>query len=211
MFTDVVLALSNLAFFLPFVRSIRKHRWTRAAVYFLLVFVSGFYHACYSSMNLCFVTHAVHQHLDFFLSELLIPLTGLYFIDWTPRFAFIERWIIIVVSFVIFLVRSNPMIDENTFQYALIGSSVSIVLFAALLGTVKYKIHNAILGLLFTIAAFVFFIQSQHYPLEYWVLHSLWHIFAAIGQFIILDIWEAAPRLANMDTQMIYIKPIISV
>ena len=208
MYTDVFLSLSNIFFLVPFIRATYKHRWTRSAVYFLLVFVSGFYHACYSAMDLCLVTHAVHHELDFFLSLLLIPLTGLYFIDFGTRFAFLERWIIIVISFLIFLIQSDPMLDINIVQYALVGFSGVLIIVGLILYGKQYDWGSITIGLIFTLAAFMFFILSQENPSDYWILHGLWHILAAFGQYYLLDIRKAAPRYAAMDSQ---IKPIMMI
>ena len=208
MYTDAFLYLSNIFFLVPFIKAVHKHRWTRSAVYFLLVFVSGFYHACYSAMDLCLVTHAVHHELDFFLSLMLIPLTGLYFIDFGTRFAFLERYIIIGISFATFLIQSDPTLDINIVQYALVGFSGVLIIIGLILYGRQYDWSSITLGLLLTVTAFAFFIMSQQHPSEYWILHGLWHIFAAFGQYFLLDIRKAAPRYAAMDSQ---IKPIIMI
>lgn len=208
MYTDVLLALSNLFFLLPFFQAIYKHRWTRAIIFFLLVFVSGFYHACYSEMDLCFVSHAIHHHLDFFFSNMLIPLTGLYFINFGKYFAFLERWLIVLTGFAIFLVVVDPNVSQEVLQYTLLGITTLLVLIGCILNWKEFEASYVATGLLFTLIAFVFFVLSQQRHDEYWLLHGFWHVFAAIGQYYILGIRKAAPRYAAMDSR---ITPIISI
>lgn len=202
MYTDVLLALSNLFFLFPFVRATLKHRWTRAMIYLFLVFISGFYHACYSEMNLCFVAHSIHQRLDFFFSYLLIPLTGLYFIDFTGGFAFLERWIIMLTALMLFLLIVDPTVDQTTLQYWLLSVSTSLILLGIVLNWRVYQPDAVAIGLLATLIAFAFFVLSESNHSKYWIYHGLWHMFAALGQFFILDMRKAASPYAAMDASI---------
>ena len=209
---SLALSLSNLAFFLPFVEAIRKWRWTRAYIYFLLVFASGLYHLCFASAldAVCLFDHNTHQQLDFFLSYLLIPLSALYFVDFTQKWSFLERWLIMTFALVIFLIHPTT----QHIEYILLGVSLFIVFFYWIVYFLKnnhfppYQWGYVFGGLLFVLGSFAFFIWQDH--IGYDVSHTIWHLLAAIGQFLILRIrkTDERARYSVLDTRILLARPI---
>lgn len=186
----VFLSLSNLSFLLPFAEAIRREKWTLAFIYVVLVFASGIYHLCYSTVAWCIFDHATHQNLDFFLSYLLIPLSALYFIDFspTPKGVFVQRWLMLSFALAIYLLLSQRgSIPAGTIEYALVGSSVLIVLlYWGLCGLRGFQWGYVALSLFLILGSFVFFIWPD--ILGYDASHSIWHVMAALGQFFLLQI-----------------------
>lgn len=207
---SLALSLSNLAFLIPFVEAIRKYRWTRAFIYFLLVFASGLYHVCFASSAMCIFNHDTHQQLDFFLSYLLIPLSALYFVDFTLEWAFLERWLILTFALVIFLV--HPITQH--IEYILLGVSLFIVFFYWIVYFLKnnhfppYQWGYVCGSILFVLGSFVFFIWQDY--IGYDVSHTIWHILAAFGQFFILRIRKTDKRAhySALDTRILLARPI---
>lgn len=205
----VFLSLTNVFFLVPFVEAIYKYRWTRAFVYLVLVFASGIYHACFSSMSLCLFDHGTHQDLDFFLSYLLVPLSALYFVDFTLKWAFVERWLILSFSLAIFITHTQvPFSEQTTVQYILVGVSLFIVLVYWVAYYEReghlppYNWGYVVLSILFVLGSFVFFIWPS--ILGYDASHSIWHTLAAFGQLFILRIRKTNPkaRYAALDANI---------
>lgn len=187
----LVLALSNLVFFLPFAEAVRRYRWTRAFVYLLTVFASGFYHACFAMLHVCLLDPTSHQHLDFFLSYLLVPLTALYFIDFTPKWSFVERWLILAFGVVIFVLRTQYSgHDQMIALYGITGVLVGAVVMYVGAQYERYRRvppfrwRYLLGGLVCVIVSFVFFFWPEW--LGYTASHSIWHVLAALGQYLIL-------------------------
>ena len=180
-------------------------------MYVALVFVSGIYHACYSIMAVCLVDHTTHRQLDFFLSYLLVPLSALYFVDFTLKWAFVERWLIFSFALAIFITSTQvPHSGQQTVQYVLVGVSLGIVLLYWAIYYMRekklppYNWGYVLLSLVFVLGSFAFFIWQE--DIGYEVAHSLWHVLAAFGQLFILRIRKTDPkaRYAALDTQMAY-------
>lgn len=206
----IALSLTNLFFLVSAAEAVSKHRWTRAFIYFLLTFVSGLYHACYSEMQLCFLSPGTHQDFDFFLSYLLIPLSALYFIQFTPKWAFVERWLIMSFAFIIVVLRIKlPWEDHMIIEFSIAGTSIGMVILY-LCGYVAqyrklppYNWNYVGLSVVLILVSFVFFIWQDTFG--YAVSHSLWHVLAAFGQVALLRTRKAAPRNADMDSMMHYV------
>ena len=86
--------ISNLAFIPPAIRAAYHGHYTRSAIYALIPFTSGSYHACDAYASACLFSFSFHRQLDFFFAELIIPLSALFLVfwgDWAP----VERFLII--------------------------------------------------------------------------------------------------------------------
>ena len=123
---DIVILLSNLFFFIPFVGAIRQKRWTRAWIFFWMIWISFTYHLC-KSFGVCLFTSNQHSHLDFFFAQLLIILTALYFVAFSRRYPWVERGLIILgaIAVVILQITLN---SDLIVQASLVGASVFFVL-----------------------------------------------------------------------------------
>jgi hypothetical protein len=138
----------------------------------------------------------------------LIILSGLAFIQFSPQYAFIERWIIILGALVIYLVPQSTW-TEVIYIGVAFGLALVYALGYRIVSTSgkfpPYKWSNVGWGLGFTAFAVLFFVLSNVIDTNtYWLWHSLWHTCAAIGQFFILQIWplDEKAKWAAMDSQI---------
>lgn len=123
---EVLMIITNAFFFIPSVKAATLHRWTRAALYFFMIFASSFYHACNSFMDQCVLPADVGRKTDFFFAQLLIPVTALYIVKFPLRFAFIERWLILGFAVALYLVEiyfNEPL----WMQIVVVGISVLVI------------------------------------------------------------------------------------
>lgn len=214
---DIWLILSNLPFLLPAVKSAQLHRFTRAAVYFLMMLASGFYHTCNSFASACVFEAQTHRKIDFFFAQLIIPVTALYIVKFAPRWHFLERWLIILFAVVIFVVE---LVTEEPFVIQLIVGLISVGMIAiywTYFGYRKYQFEKKrgfthpsfgipnydwepfSMGICLSVLACSLFATQKEWHIGYWAIHSVWHTLAAFGQYYILCIRDAAPRFAALD------------
>lgn len=189
---DVLLILSNLAFLIPFSRAVYYRRWTRAAIYFIIVFASGLYHCCDSYSNLCIFEFSTHHNLDFFFAELIIPLSALYLIYFTPGYFWIERWLIILFAIGIFVIQIT--LPGELYVQAIVSG---IALFILVVYWIYFYNHykrfpyynwiDFLLFLSFTALSISLFSVQNIWHEGYWAVHSIWHISAAVGQTYLLS------------------------
>ena len=188
-------------------------RYTRAAIYFLMIFASALYHACNSFSSLCLFSADTHKMIDFFFAQLIIPVTALYVIKFPLRWSFIERWLVVgsaILIFVLIITIGTSFIVQMVLA---IGSFVFIALYWVGFALWHYEKYgkgripryewNAFFwGIALTLLAVsLFATQSQWVP-GYWAVHSLWHTAAAIGQYFVLCIRPKAPRFATLDKRI---------
>lgn len=202
------LTFTNLAFILPFVEAVKRHHYTYAFVYIATVFASGFYHACWASYMVCWLSPTNHQHLDFFLSYLLIPMTLLYLIDWSPKWAFIHRWLILSFALAIFILRVQvPSSEHVAVELGLAGTAFGmLLLYWVAVGLPHYDWRYLSGAFLLTAISLAFFTWQE--DIGYTVSHSIWHVSAALAQFLLLRSRAPAPRYAAMDSRIPIAVPI---
>lgn len=212
---DVLLIISNAAFFAPAIKAHFLHRNTRAVIYTFMVFASSFYHACNSYLGLCLFPPNVQRKVDFFFAQWLIPLTALYVIKFSPEWYFLERWLIFLFGLAIFVVE---VFYSEPFALQLIIAGISLLLI------VGYWICFAIakadagekpriptydwgyfaMGIALTALACVLFTVQNSWHLGYPYVHSIWHITASQGQYFILCIRDGADAYANLDKDIVF-------
>ena len=201
---DILLVLSNLVFFIPAIRAVNYHRWTRAAIYFFIVFISGAYHTCRSYSGLCIFSFKLHYDMDLFFAQLTIPLAVLYLIDFPIWYQWIERWLIMAFAFVVFVLQVCTG-GALVVQMALIGISFALVFFYWVLykdKTIKYDWVMLERGIVLTVMSTSLFTVQDRYMQGFWAVHSIWHVLAAFGQYYILAIKPGAPIYAAVDRKM---------
>lgn len=218
---DVLLIVSNVFFLIPSVKSVMLHRYTRAAVYFLMMVASAFYHTCNSFPSACVFEAQTHKKIDFFFAQLIIPVTALYIIKFSPAYAFLERWLIILFAVVIFVIE---VVADEAFIVQMVVGLVSVLMIAVYwiyFGIHKYRNEKYVLhsphprfaipnynwmdfslGIGLSALACSLFATQKQWHLGYWAIHSVWHTLAAFGQYFILCIRDEAPRYAAMDKQI---------
>lgn len=188
---DVLTIISNVAFLLPACEAAYKGKWTRFSIYILIVVASSMYHTCNSYPGSCALPSETLRHLDFFFAQLLIPLTALYVIHFSARWAFLERIFIVAFAFGIFLVQ---MLIGESIYIQMIVASISFAIIVAYwtgYGIVYARLpyYNwdwLIMGLGFTAVACSLFVTQLQYHLLYAYTHSCWHTIAALGQYYLL-------------------------
>lgn len=204
---DVFLVLSNLIFFVPAIRAVRMYRWTRAPIYFLIVFASGSYHTCRSYSSLCIFPSQIHHNLDFFFAELIIPLSALYLIYFPVFYQWIERWFIILFAILIFVLQ---IYTDGAIMVQLVIVAVSFVLVSSYwiwYYSVNGRLprYNWIMlsrGITVTILSVALFTVQGRYMQGYWAIHSIWHILGALGQDYVLRAKPAASPFAAVDRRI---------
>jgi hypothetical protein len=154
------------------------------------------------------VVVSIHHHLDFFFSQLLIVLTALYFIDF-GSWSFLERILIIFGALGIFFIEALTPTQLLT-QALISGASLLLICIYVFLyhparhGRVPdYHWPNVTWGIIFiALGCLCFALINQTSDGNYWWLHSMWHIFAGIGQFFILRIRDPVPAAAAIDSKV---------
>jgi len=201
---DVLTILSNLAFIIPTIGAAKQRRWTRAFVYFLMIWASFTYHLC-DSFDACLFTFNEHHFIDFFFAQFLIFLSGLYFVEYSPKYPYAERFLIIT-SAIIVVILEITLGGELIVQGAIVG----VVLFGILVywiirGSVpKYNMKYLALGVTLTSLSVTLYVYQNILPQSYWSIHSLWHLGGSLGQYYLLFIKRAAPRYMAADSRIRY-------
>ena len=209
----VLLGASNAVVLIPSCASIYLHRWTRAALYFFMIFASSFYHACNSWPGHCVFEATTSRKIDFFFAQLLIPVTALYIIKFPVKYAFIERWLIMAFALGLFVVE---VFSNEPFIVQLIVAFISLALVFAYWIVFAIQSRRAggearlptydwrafLMGIAMTSLACGLFVTQKRWHLGYPWVHTIWHTLAALGQYYILCIRNEAPRNAVMDARI---------
>ena len=217
----VFLVLSNLAFLLPAVKSVQLHRWTRAFIYVLMIIASSMYHACNSFANACVFDPNTSRKLDFFFAQWIVVYTALYLIKFPPKWAFIERWLIIAFGVGIFV--AEVFTDE---PFLLQGIIAALAAFMIIVYWIVFAVEEqrcfvelgkgkgarlprydwSVLaqGFIITGLACTLFATQKRSHILYPYVHMIWHILAALAQYWILCCRDAAPRNAAIDGPLIW-------
>jgi hypothetical protein len=211
---NVLLVYSNLAFLIPALQAVKLNRWTMAAVYVLMILASSFYHACTNWTGSCVLQASTLCKTDFFFAQLLIIMTALYIIQFTPHWAFLERWLIIAAAAALYVVEVT-MNEPFAAQIIIAGIAFALIV-AYWIGYActarsrpghrsfpPYDWEAFALGVGLTALACVLFATQIAWHLGYPWVHETWHTLAALGQFWILCTRKAAPRDAAMDARVV--------
>lgn len=206
---DTWLVLSNLAFLIPAKRVWEYARYTRAPLYFLIVFFSGSYHTCRSYGNLCIFSFKMHQMLDFFFAELTIPLSALYLIWFPLRYQWVERLLIIAFAILIFVLQ---VYTDGDLVVQLVIVAISFTLVLAYWIYMRYFTRRAALppysvvyferGIALTALSVGLFGTQGRFMEGYWAIHSVWHVLGALGQDYIIRTRPPADPLASVDARI---------
>jgi len=197
---NVLMVITNAFFIIPSIKSVTLHRWTRAALYFFMIFASSFYHSYATGVS-------ISRKTDFFFAQLLIPVTALYLVQWDKRVYFVERWLIMAFAVALFLVE--VFLNEPLWmQLVVAGVSVAVVLVywvahVARHGRLpRYDWDNLALGFALSALACTLFVTQTEWHAGRAYVHSLWHTLAALGQYFILCSRDAGERYASLDAPL---------
>ena len=195
---DLLPVLSNLMLLFPMIRAIQLQRWTRAALYFLVVCASSLFHACIAYYTVCVFPYTTQHHLDFFFAFLQVPLSALYLVDFAPHVRWLERWLIILCGVGIFSLQSLG-VSFMYIQGIVVGSSFFGLVFYWIcfphVWKTFYKLDALTTGILLTLLSCILFASQAQYLGMYWALHSAWHMLGASGQYYLLGKYFNPPPL----------------
>lgn len=222
MSADVLTIISNFVFLVPMVEAFRRHRWTRAMIYASIIVFSSMYHACNSYRDRCVFDANFHRQLDFFFAQFVIPATALYIICFPHGWEFLERILLILFVVAIVLVQAT-MGEVFVAQLGITAVAFGFIVLYWVGYAIWKWMNKKKLGVsdndgdnkyrylpdyhwepfawgiaLTGVASALFATELQNHNL-YWAVHACWHSLAAMGQYFILQIKQAAPRYANMD------------
>lgn len=187
-FWEISLITTNASFLLPATKSKQLEHVTRAMLFVLMMISSAIHHTCCSfPMSGCLLPAALARKLDFFFAQLLIPVTALYLVIFPAQYAYIERWLIMSFAFVLFFVEAlynEPFI----IQVIIAGASLSIIVIYWVGWGIpaEYNWKYLSLGMALTGLACTLFSTQKNWHEGYGLVHSMWHVVAALGQYFIL-------------------------
>lgn len=196
------LVYSNLVFLLPAIRAASRGLMTRFVFNALVPFTSGGYHACRTGTTCIFgLPYPVFHATDFVVAQMAIPLSALYLVHW-GAYAWLER--IFILGFLTGMILAVVQGASSFLAQGIIaGISIGIVLvyWAGYAITSywdkgrpafpRYDWGALLAGISYTGIAIGLFQLQNRLPMEwYWIIHSAWHIMAALGQWFILAVKE---------------------
>jgi hypothetical protein len=185
---DVATVVSNVAFLLPAaIAYFERHRPVRALIYVLMMFASGMYHMC-DSFDACIFAFSFHHHLDFFFAQFLIVMSGLYVIEFDRDHRYLEYWLLILGGLAIVVLQAALpgvlLVQAGIVLLVFIG----IVVFWLVRGVPPYSWDMLLIGVSLTAVSVVLFGFQNALFRDYWIIHSTWHVTAALGQAYLLRI-----------------------
>lgn len=219
-----LLVATNAAFILPAIKAAMLHRYTRAVLYFFMIFASSFHHACIGGIN-CVTPADIARKTDFFFAQLLIPVTSLYLIEFPLKYAWLERWLIwgfMAALYFVEVFTNEPMLVQTI----VVGVSVFLLIgYWILHGSYEarqyqklhgrrpenpckgcrfpnYSWYSLSLGIWLSMLAMGLFGTQGSWPGGYDWIHSLWHVLAALGQYWILSSRPQGEANAALDARI---------
>ena len=193
--------VSNLFLLIPFAGAWWFRLWTRSWIFFWMTLSSFTYHLC-DSFGACIFSFSVHHHLDFFFAQLLIALTALYLIVFSPKYPWLERGLIIFGAIVIIILQVT--LDAELYvQAAIVGAAfVGIIIYWVAEGVPQYRWDAFLLGFSLIAGSVLLYTSQNLLPSAYWGIHSLWHTAAALGQYFFLFIKPRGRKYAALDAKI---------
>lgn len=186
-----LLVLTNLILWIAIVYDVWKAHFTEATVIFLLFLASTLYHMCqggwwcasslwegqatdhvfvYATIAWIFLTFWVlTPDIRFSLFLVIIFLTILFISEATDSFVFLAFFIWFFVLFALFRVVG---VGEPIRRY-----DIALIVVAGLLVGAGFALH---------------LVGDSADSSQYWWAHSLWHVFAMLGIFVVILIRDGA-------------------
>ena len=203
---DIYTILSNFVFFLPSIRAFHLKRYVRSIIYFIMAWASALYHMCIA-FDVCLFDFQFHHYLDFFFAQFIIVMAASYLIAFESHYEFLEYWLFLVGGIAIVVLQqlfpANLIIQAGivAFMFVLV---VGYWLIYGCLGRLpKYRWSMFTTGLALTAGSITLFIFQDSWYQEYWLIHSIWHIAAALGQDFLLRMRLPAPRYVTAASRVI--------
>lgn len=212
----LLLVGSNFLFIPAIWRALQFRQYLRAFVFTGSMLSSSFYHLCKPENGICVLPYHALGNFDFLFAIMQIVVTALWLVPFDPIYLdpasgkyvgrgvagarlvrrslrHVEDLIILSYGFVIAVLLS---LGYNSYiAFAVVGGSVAmIVLTAILYNYLRYGIRPqfdwldlAIALALLTSGSSLFIVQEFLVHDVYWVIHSLWHSLASVGQLYLLE------------------------
>lgn len=210
------LVASNLAFIPVIWRSLQFRQYIRAVIFTGNLLSSSTYHLCKPVNGVCLLPYYALGNFDFFFAILnpvvvalyLIPFDAIYKDPVTGKYVgrgvkgavlvrhslrHIEQMMLLGYGFLIAILLA---LGFNSFvAFGVVGGSVSVIVLAAVL--YNYSVYEirphfdwpdlVIALVLLATGSTLFIVQEFMSPQLYWIVHSIWHVLAAVGQLYLLD------------------------
>lgn len=199
--TEIPPVYSNLFLLIPAVTASYLNHRLRSLIYVFMCGFSALYHLC-DSFDICLFSFEFHHNLDFFFAEYLIILGGLYLVEFTTKTQYIEYLLIFSGALVIVILQytfsGELAVEAGIVTVVFIGIIIYWVIYKYKHGRLpEYNWSNLTLGLALTAGSIMLFSVQNSWHEGYWIVHSLWHTSAALGQHYILLCKKKAPLIQS--------------
>ena len=202
---DIFTVLSNLVFFLPAYEAFRLRRRFRALIYFFMCWASAFYHMCLA-FDVCLFSFHFHHYLDFFFAQFLIIVAGSYLITFNDKYRYLEYWVLgigaVGVALLEVVLPGDLLIQTGIVAFVFIGLVIYWIAAAITKKLPKYQWDMFLIGISLTAGSITLFVFQNSWYQSYWLIHSVWHIAAAFGQYYLIRIKDNAPYLIPAATRI---------
>ena len=188
---DIFSILSNVIFFLPAYEAYKRNRKLRALIYFFMAWASGLYHTCLG-FDVCLFTYEFHHYLDFFFAQFLIIVAGSYLIIYNNKYRYLDYWILAIGALGIVILQvtleGSLLIQAGIVSFVFVGLVFYWMSTAAIHSLPKYEWDMFLLGLSLTGGSITLFVFQNSWYQAYWLIHSVWHIAAGLGQYYLVKL-----------------------
>lgn len=187
----VFLVGSNIFFLLPSLKAYGREMLFEGTVFLVMGIVSAIYHIVDTIPNVNIIfSYSTLQFDDFYLAFNLIPVATLMIMFSTdkdePHESRVRNFKIKSVLWMILGVVSVTLVKQNVNIYQMVFALGGLCLIVGAISFIFWRnsiyldIADFIAMWIFIISgAFCFFFDED----DYWILHSCWHVCAAIGMF----------------------------
>lgn len=196
--TDVFSVLSNAVFFLPSYAAFKENYKLTSLIYFFMAWASAFYHNCLS-FDACLFAFEFHFNLDFFFAQFLIIVAASLLIKYEPAYRYLEYWFLATGALGVVLLQitfnGNFAIQAGLVSFIFILLVVYWVVSARYKKTPKYEWDMFLQGISLTGGSITLFVFQNTWYQKYWLIHSIWHIAAALGQYYLVKLKRASDTI----------------
>jgi hypothetical protein len=140
----------------------------------------------------CLFEFAFHHHLDFFFAQFIIVVAGSYLVvfDDNPSYRYLEYWLLTLGALgIVFLQVAFPsdlLVQAGIVGLVFVGIVVYWIVRAVQHKLPRYQWDMFLTGLALTAGSITLFIFQNSWYQMYWLIHSVWHVAAALGQYYLL-------------------------
>lgn len=190
----IFLMLSNLIFLMPSFFAYRRKLGYEGTVYLVMAIISTFYH--YVDTGYTLLHYGTWHILDFYNASMMISRTGLMVFyntdqEQTPE-GYKRNTMIKQICHVLIDNIGLLLVLENVSMGILVTVLSILVALIILVAVIWFRdnlehidVWDLSTGALFLIIGSGFFMMGDQF--EYWITHSLWHIFAGLGISLMVE------------------------